>query len=265
MRPVVAVLVRELRVWFTTPLAWVALGAFSLVTALLFWLELLSFEVAQQRALTVNDPALLQLLDFNDLLLGSVLVHAQVLLIFIVPLFTMRLFADEARRGTLDLLLAAPVRTSAVIAGKLGALFVLLAAAGALLLVYPLLLQVFGKAVVQGDGVVDWAQVLLGIGGVVACGALYASLGACVSASTSSPSAAALVTALALVGLWFAGSAAGGVEGPAGAFLFWLAPSSHIERCARGVLAVPDLVYFTSTTLAFTLMTHRVLDGRRRA
>lgn len=265
MRPFLAVLGRELRVVFTTPVAWVALGAFSLVTALLFWLELLSFEVAQQRALAVNDPALLRLLDFNDLLLGSVLNHAQVLLIFVVPLLTMRLFADEARQGTLDLLLAAPVRTGVIVGAKLAGVVVVVLCAGGLLLVYPLLLQMFGQAVVQGDGVVDWAQALTGVAGVVLCGTLYAAVGASISAGTSSPSAAALVTALALVGLWFAGSAAGGLDGLAGLVLAWMAPASHVERFARGVLASPDLVYFLAGTAAFAAITHRLFDARRRA
>lgn len=260
-----AVLVRELRAVFTTPLAWSALGAFSLVTALLFWLELLSFEQAQERALATNDPALLSLLDFNDLLLGSVLNHAQVLLIFIVPLFTMRLFADEARQGSLDLLLSAPIHTRDIVVGKIGSVVVVVAAAGALLLVYPLLLQLFGRAVVDGDGVVDWAQAVTGVFGVVACGALYASLGAAISASTASPAGAALVTALVLVGLWFGGSAASGLEGVAGPALAWLAPSSHMERLARGIIAFPDVVYFASGVAALSFITARQLDARRRA
>jgi ABC-2 type transport system permease protein len=265
MRPLFAILGRELRVMFTTPLGWVGLGAFSLVTALLFWLELLSFEVAQQRALTLNDAALLQLLDFNDLLLGSVLNHAQVLLIFVVPLFTMRLFAEEARQGTLELLLSSPVSSGVVVAGKIASVIVVVLLAAALLLVYPVLLQLFGRAVVQGDGVVDWAQALLGVTGVVLCGSLYAAFGASVSAASSSPSGAALITALALVGLWFGGSAAAGLEGLAGPVLAWLAPSSHLERLARGVLALPDLVYFLSAIAAFTFITHRLFDARRRA
>ncbi len=260
-----AVLGRELRVVFTTPLAWAALGAFSLVTALLFWLELLSFEVAQQRALAVNDPQLLALLDFNDLLIGSVLNHAQVLLIFVVPLLTMRLFADEARQGTLDFLLAAPMRTWSLVLGKIGSVVVVVVAAAAVLLVYPALLQVFGRAVVQGDGIVDWAQVASGLLGVILCGTLYAALGAALSAATNSPSAAALVTALALVALWFGGSAAPGLAGSAGNVVAWVAPASHLERLARGVVAVPDLVYFLGGTAALAFITTRLVDARRRA
>jgi ABC-2 type transport system permease protein len=260
-----AVLWRELRVVFATPLAWVALGAFSVVTALLFWLELLQFEVDQQRALAVNDPQLLSLLDFNDLLLGSVFNHAQVLLIFVVPLLTMRLFADEARQGTLDLLLAAPLRTRDLVLAKLAGVVVVLVAAGALLLVYPALLSLFGRAVVTGDGVVDWAQVLSGVLGVILCGSLYAALGAAISASTSSPSAASLVTALVLVGLWFAGSAAAGLEGIAGPVLDWVAPSTHVERFTRGIIAVPDLVYFVGSFAALAYVTGRIVDARRRS
>jgi hypothetical protein len=119
--------------------------------------------------------------------------------------------------------------------------------------------------VVQGDGVVDWAQAASGLAGVVLCGTLYAALGAAVSAATQSPSTAALVTALALVALWFGGSAAGGLEGVAGAVVGWIAPSSHIERLARGLVALPDLVYFASGTLSLAFVTVRLVDKRRRA
>lgn len=264
MRPFVALLVRELRVVFFTPLAWAALGAFSLLTALLFWLELLSFEVAQQRALIVNDPALLRLLDFNDLLIGSVLTHAQMLLLFVVPLFTMRLYADELRQGTLDMLLGAPVRTATLVAAKWTGATVVVLGLGATLMVYPALLALFGKAVVQGDGVVDWAQAVVGIGAVVMTGAAYAALGGCISAAVSSPSTAALTTALALVGLWFGGSAAQGLEGSAGVVLSWMAPMTHMERLARGMVTLPDVVYFATFPMACAALTVRVLDARRR-
>lgn len=264
LRPFCALLTRELRVLFFTPIAWGALGAFALITALLFWLELVSFEVAQQRALTLNDQTLLRLLDFNTLLIGSVLNHAQLLLLFLVPIFTMRLFADEARQGTLDLLLAAPVRTSTIVLAKLAGVSCVLFALGAVLLAYPALLQVFGRAVVQGDGVVDWAQAGLGIAAVVATGTLYGAIGASISAAMESPSSAALLTVLALVGLWFAGSAAQGLEGVTGAAVAWLAPMTHMERLGRGVLTVADVTYFSTFTAAFGFITQRLLEARRR-
>lgn len=264
-RAFLGILKRELFATFATPLAWVALGAFSLVTALLFWLELLGFEVQQQRATALADPAILALLDFNDLLIGSTLLHAQVLLIFVVPVLTMRLVAEEQQSGRLDFLLAAPVRTSVVVAAKLASLAVFLAVACALLLVYPALLSVLGRAVVEGDGVVDWGQALCGVAGVFATGLLYASLGLAISAGTASPAAAALVTALVLVALWFLGGASGGVPGAGGALLSWLAPASHLERGVRGVLSLADLAYYLSGTLALTLCAVALVERRRRA
>lgn len=265
MRAFAGILKRELIATFATPLAWVALGAFALVTALLFWLELLGFEVQQQRAMAIGDPAILALLDFNDLLLGSTLLHAQVLLIFVVPVLTMRLFAEEQQRGTLEALLAAPVRGVVVVSAKLTSLAVFLGAAGALLLVYPALLSLLGRAVVQGDGVVDWGQALLGIAGVLATGLLYAALGLAVSAGTSSPAGAALVTALLLVGLWFVGGAGAGVPGVGGSVLSWLAPASHLERGVRGVLALGDVLYFGTGTVALAGAAVALFESRRRA
>ena len=265
MRAFLGILTRELIGIFATPLAWVALGAFSLVTALLFWLELLAFEVQQQRATALGDPAILALLDFNDLLIGSTLLHAQVLLIFVVPVLTMRLIAEERQRGTLDVLLAAPVRTGVVVGAKLASMAVFLVVTTALLLVYPALLSLLGRAVTEGDGVVDWGQALLGMAGVFATGLLYASLGLALSAASASPAGAALVTALVLVALWFLGGAAAGVAGAGGALLTWLSPAAHLERGVRGVLTLGDLAYYVSGTLAFAAVAVALVDGRRRA
>jgi ABC-2 type transport system permease protein len=265
MRAFLGILRRELTASFATPLGWVALGAFSLVTALLFWLELLDFEVQQQRATAIGDPAILALLDFNDLLIGSTLVRAQALLIFVVPVMTMRLFAEEHKSGALDFLLAAPVRSSVVVLAKLASLAVFLLAVCALLLVYPALLALLGRTVVQGDGVIDWGQALCGIAGVLATGLLYAAFGLAVSAGTSSPAAAALFTALTLVAVWFLGGASGGVPGDGGALLAWLAPSSHLERGVRGVLALSDVVYFTTGIAAFSACAVALVESRRRA
>lgn len=265
MRAFSGLLRRELLATFATPLAWVALGAFSLVTALLFWLELLGFEVQQQRAMAIGDPAVLALLDFNDLLIGSTILHAQVLLIFVVPVLTMRLFAEEQQRGTLDFLLAAPVRGSVIVGAKLASMAVFLVVTCALLLVYPALLALLGRAVIEGDGVVDWGQALCGIAGVLATGLLYSALGMAVSAGTSSPAAAALVTALLLVALWFLGNASGGVPGAGGTLLSWLAPASHLERGVRGVLSLGDVVYYLSGTAALALASVSLLESKRRA
>jgi ABC-2 type transport system permease protein len=259
-----AILGRELRIAFTTPLAWTALGAFALVTALLFWLQLLAFEGSQTRALALDDKNLLSMLDFNELLLGSVYGHAQLLLVFLVPVFTMRAFADEARQGTLDLLASAPVTTTQLAFGKLLGAVAIVAAASLVLLVYPALLAIFGRAVVEGDGVVDWPQAFTGVLGFFLVGAVYASIGTLLSSASSSPAGAAMVTVLVLMGLWLAGNAALAVEGALGHALAWLAPSSHLERFVRGVVAVSDVTYFASFIAACAIGAQRVLEARRR-
>ena len=93
LRPFVGVARRELTVMFTSPLAFIAVAVFTLLTALLFWLQLLQFEATQTRVLRLNDPSITALLDFNDLLLAPVFLFAQIVLLFIAPLLCMRLFA----------------------------------------------------------------------------------------------------------------------------------------------------------------------------
>jgi hypothetical protein len=72
-----------------------------------------------------------------------------------------------------------------------------------------------------------------------------------------------LFTALLLVGLWFLGSAAGGLDADAAAAVAWLAPSSHLERMLGGTLAVADVGYFVVVIAACAVLCARMLDARR--
>ena len=256
---------RELRVAMTSSVALVAMGAFWVMSAVTFWLGLSAFEVAQQRALATNDPDLIALLDVNDVLLGGVLLQAQVLLLFVVPVLTMRAFASEDEKGTADLLYASPASTATLVFGKLLSAWVLLLLVCLTLAVYPVLVAVLGRPVTPGDVVVDAGQMVVGIAGVFLVGACYAGVGLAASAATRTASAAALITTVLLVALWFVGGAAPALDGSAAALLGWLAPASHLERLVHGAVAFADVVYFLSITVGTAAMTHRLVHARRQA
>jgi ABC-2 type transport system permease protein len=262
--PFLGILRRELTVALSSSVALVALGAFWVMSAVTFWLGLSAFEVAQQRALATNDPEVIALLDVNDVLLGSVLVQAQVLLLFVVPLLTMRAFASEHEKGTADLLYASPASTMQIVLGKLAGTWALLALVCGSLAAYPVLVSALGRPVTQGDVVVDAGQMLVGLLGVFLVGAVYAGVGLVASAATRSAAAAALATTVFLVALWFIGGAAPTLDGSAAALLGWLAPASHLERLVRGSVALADLGYFASLIVGTAALAHRLVDARRQ-
>lgn len=259
------VLKRDVRIAFTTPTAWIVVFAFTLITSLLFWMQLLQFEGALQRALELKQRDVLALLDFHELVLGGVWMHVQELLLFLMPLLTMRAFADEKRQGTLDLLLASPARTWQLVAGKIGAVVVIVLCLCAILLVYPCVLAWLGHSATPGESVIDAGAVASGLCGVLLTGALYASVGVLFSSLTSSATVAALLTFLTLAFLWFMGGASGALDGTLGVVLSALSPASHMERFVRGAVALVDVTYFvTGIVVAFVACVHIVDDGRQR-
>ena len=256
---------KELRVAFTTPVAYVVLFAFACIASLFFWMQLLEFERTLQRALIVKEAALAGQLDFNDLILSAVFANLQIVLLFTAPLLTMRAIAEERQRRTFELLLTSPMRAWEIAAAKYGATFVVLFGLSAFLLVYPLLLTVFGEANAPGQSVIDWGQTFAGILGVLCAGALFAAVGFAFSCLTASPALAALLAFVTLVFFWFLGGAGHEVHGPLGDVLTALSPASHVERMARGILHVADLVYYASGIALFFFLGCRAIEARRWA
>jgi ABC-2 type transport system permease protein len=265
MSALVGLFKKELRVAFTTPLAWVVLFAFASLASLFFWLQLTEFERTLQRVLSLGDRALAAQLDFNDLILGALYANLQLVLLFVMPLLTMRAVAEERQRKTLELLLTAPIRAWEIAAAKLSAVFVLVVVLAVFLLLYPALLASFGASNDASAPVVDWGQVLAGTLGFALAGFLFASVGFAFSCMTATPALAGLLAFVTLVLAWFLGSAGHEIPGAVGDALSALSPASHVERLVRGVLHGADVAYYASGIALCFLCGCMALEARRSA
>lgn len=170
-------------------------------------------------------------------------------------LLTMRSFAEEERMGSLELLLAAPIRPLQVVLGKLlgalGVLFVIVVAT----LSAPIVVAVLGNP--------DFGPVVTGYLGLALLCVAAASLGLVASAASSSQLAAAAVSSGALLGLWFGSSVANALPGVLGGLLGYLSPSTHVSGFLRGTIAVTDVVYFASFASVAVAMATVVVRARR--
>jgi ABC-2 type transport system permease protein len=241
-----AIAKRELQLLWHGPTGPVLLAAWIFFTGALFLLELTSFEDAQQRALVLDDPAILALLDFNALLLASLGSHVLVLLLFVVPLLAMRLFAGESSASAW--LLSAPVGPVTLVLGKLSGAGAVLQAMLLWLLVFPALLSLLGQG--GHDGVVDWRHVLWMWVGLVWVAALYLAVCGALGVWLDSALGAALLGFLVLLGLWLLAGAAPLVPGTLGAVLAFASPASHVEGFLRGTFIAADVAFFAVVTAA---------------
>jgi len=185
----------------------------------------------------------------------ATLVHiffqAAVQLILLVPLITMRQFAEERRNGTLELLLTSPVREIDIVLAKFIASMVVVLAMTSLTLIYATVLAVYGQP--------EWGPIYSGYLGLVLFGAALLSIGLMLSALTANQIVAAVVS-LGLFGLlWAIDTLASLLPQPFENWLLGLSLLAHFTPFAVGAMYVSDFGFFLSVVLLGLFLTVRAL------
>lgn len=244
MNGVAAILGRELRAYFFSPLAWVVMTFFLLVNGYVF--ALLVSYLTDPRA-----PAGRPL----DLFFGQTFFFWLVLL-FVVPVLTMRLLAEERRSGTVEVLMAAPVTEGQVVAGKY------LAALGFYVVLWLPTLAYAG--IVAHHGEVDPGPVAAGYLGILGIGSLFLAAGLFASATAKNQIVAAVFTFALLLGLFSFGLLEGLVNDPTlRQVLGYLNVLDHMDEFAKGIVDTRRLVYYGTGTLFFLFLSSRVLEVKK--
>jgi ABC-2 type transport system permease protein len=175
----------------------------------------------------------------------------------------MRLFAEEKRNKTFELLMTTPVRPVELVLGKyLGGLGIIGTSLG-LTIVFPLMLSAFGAS--STGTVLEWPTVLLGYGGVLLWGATCMAVGMFISSLTESQMVAALLTFAVMLPWMLLRGLAQGVEEPMRSFINYLAFDAQLSNLLKGVLDLKALVFFLSVILFSLLLTHRTVEAQRWA
>src|SRR6476661_8214435 len=127
MRNVLTLAGREIRSYFSSPVAYVLIAAYLALAGYFFFALLSAFNTTLQIYSMMRNPELLGRFNLNQMVIVPLLANLSVLLIFIVPAITMRMFPEEKRAGTYELLLTSPVRVGEIVLGKfLGGLVLVL-------------------------------------------------------------------------------------------------------------------------------------------
>ena len=224
---------KELHATFTSPIAYSVAAVFLLVTGYTFSLTLFFTKVAN---------------------LTYIFHQMYVLLILLVPLLTMRAFAEERRADTLELLLTAPVQEVWIVLAKFLAALVLvtclLAASGA----YAVVLGLYGEP--------DWAPIYGGYLALSLLACLLVSIGTLTSSLTENQVVAATCSLGACLMLWFADSAAYMVPTPLDAVAINLSLIGHFTTFVSGSLFLSDAGYYLTLSLLALVLAARVVRDR---
>jgi len=186
---------------------------------------------------------------------GSFFTNLSILLLFLVPILTMRSFAEEKRQETLELLFTYPVSDFEIVAGKQLGIMIFFGALLAPLLGY--------LAVFRGiGGEFDWGPALLGFGGFWLIGTAYLAAGVFISSLTRSPIVSALGTFSVLLVFWIFDWVKDIAGGPWGRVFSELSPLAHYRNFTIGILDVQDAVYFGFFFFYFVFLTLRSIETR---
>jgi ABC-2 type transport system permease protein len=264
VRAALAIARKELTVHFTTPVAWVMLMVVAFFGAQFFNGSLDAYRFLSLRALQLQNPEVLAHLNLTERVVAPLLGSVAILLLIEAPFISMRLFAEEKRARTFELLLTAPVRPAAVVAGKYLAALAVMALSVALLAVFPVVLAVFGEGA-RGGGAVEWRTVATGLLGLFLLSAAATALGMFFSTLTESVLVAGLVSLIVLLTLWVATIFTVGTEGPLQELARAVSASEHLSSFLQGRIELKDVVYYLSFVVLGLFLTDRALEGHRWA
>ena len=257
MRNIFAIVGRELRAYFVSPVAYVVLTAFSFITGLFFVLVLIEVDqyARNQVAQNARFGGAPQPVDVPGIVLGNYLNTIQVLLLFLLPMITMSLFSEEKRRGTIELLLTSPLRDIETVMGKFLSGFSFFAIMMAVSFLPLISLFVFSRP--------DIGPFIAGYLGVLLFGASLISIGLFISAMTESQIIAAMLTYVAILFLWFINALGAFTTAGTREILEYLSIIGHMEDFLKGVISTPHVIFYLSLMGLGLFLTYRSVESLR--
>lgn len=242
---------REFRSALSTPLAYVIMAGFSLLSGFFFFglLQTYNAEVQQPSALLVEQP------NLNILVIAPLFKLTELLLVFLVPLLTMRTLAEERSIGTFELLATSPISATAIAWGKFFGVFSLVALTLAVCSVYPLLLVAFTDPEVP--------PIFVGLFGLLLFAGSLVALGIATSALTQHTSVAGIVAIFVSLLYYAIETPAQRVSVALAEYLQVISPVKQLDIFRQGVIGSPQVVYFLSVIVLGVFFTSRFVEAER--
>jgi ABC-2 type transport system permease protein len=243
---------KELGSYFSSPVAYILLTMFGLICGFFFWnfLALFVVEGMEMQMRGQSSP-----MNLNEQVIRPLLSNAAVIGLFFIPMITMRLFAEEKRTGTIELLATSPIRDIEVILGKWFAALILYSCL--------LLFTALNFAFLFKYGNPDWKPLLIGyLGLLLQAGGLLA-IGTFISTLTKNQIIAGTVTFGVELLLWVCGWVSGYETAAWAKVLSYMSVITHFESFGRGVLDSKDLIFYITVIFLGLFFTARSLESLR--
>ena len=253
MSNILAIAQKELRSYFVSPIAYVVISLFAVLFGV-FFVSSLSFllRISLQAGMMEGAPPI----NINEYMIRPLLGNTGVIMLFVLPMITMRSYAEEKRSGTIELLLSSPLTDFQIILGKFF---------GALSL-FILMLAVTGIHIsfLFWYGEPELAPILSGYLGLFLMGASFISIGLLISSATKNQVVAGMVTFAVLLLFWvisWLGDPSGGST--TSLVLAYLSVLDHFDDFSKGVIDTSHLTYYLSFISFGLFLTAKSVDSER--
>ncbi|MEN0057550.1 MAG: ABC transporter permease subunit [Bdellovibrio sp.] len=246
---------KELKGFYLNPTFWIICFLVSLIFSWVYPIQLNLFsqllmnyvmqQGVPQNQLNIHYGVFLRQLSYLNLLL-----------IFVVPALTMKLFAEEKKLRTFDLLLTSPVTSLQIVLGKY---FAAMGAVGGIVLLalaYPVATSALAK--------LNWAPLIIAFIGIFLVGCVYAAMDLFSSSLTENSIVAYVTSVILNVSIWFIGIGAEVMDGETARKVFeHVSLSSHLSSLVEGTIRTNGLVFFASIIVLFCFLAERVVESSR--
>jgi ABC-2 type transport system permease protein len=257
LRNVWAIVEKEWRHYFGSPIAYVALMVWTLLFGIFFYFAFSLFlrqsMMAAQQMEFGGGPKM----SLNEWLIRPVMHNMAVVALFIAPMLTMRLFAEEKRQGTIELLATAPITDLQIVMGKF------LAAVGLYALMIVSGLANLALVWHYASTPPEWKPVLTGALALLLFGACFLALGVFVSTLTRNQIVAGILSFCLFLGVWTLGWADDPSAGPVMKAIAYLGVTTHMEDMVKGVVDLKDVVFYLSFIVFGLFLAHQSVQSQR--
>lgn len=256
MRNVLTIAGRELRSIFASPIAYVVMTGFLLLGGWFFFNLLARFNLLVTMYSSFQGGAeAMERLNVNEFVLAPLFHNLSVVLLIIVPMVTMRSFAEEKRAGTYELLLTSPVATWEIVIGKFLGVVAFITATIALTSIYGLILWIYGNP--------ELGIMLSGYLGLLLLAITFVTIGMFASSLTENQIIAAVTGLVMLLLLFVIAWPADSAGATIGAVLRYVSVTEHFAGMIKGVIDTKSLIYFATMIVGWIFLTQRSVESIR--
>ena len=252
MRNILAIFGKELRSYFSSPVAYGLMAFFALISGYFFYVYVAIFV---SRGMEMQMMGRGMPMDVNEWVIRPMLMNISVIGLFMIPMITMRLFAEEKSRGTIELLATSPVRDIEVIIGKWLAAVALYACILGLSVLNVVILYLYGKP--------DIGPLVTGYLGLLLQGGCLLAIGTFLSTTTKNQIIAGTATFAICLLLWVLDWVSNYETAAWAKAVAYLSVVSHFEPFAKGVIDSKDVIFYVSMIFFGLFLTARSMESLR--